>query len=975
MRFYLLAVVFLLMLLTIQIVKSQPFENGFEFPIAFFDTTSSPFLPANRPSPIGPESIVTISEEGHFLVGGERIRFFGMNLDSDANYPPYELADSIAARLAYLGVNIVRIHKLDQAWDGLSIFLDDSNTRTFDMEKVDRVDYFISRLKAHGVYVDMNLLVYRKFRPGDGVANANSIPAGASGVAFFDQQLIDLQKEYAEFLLGHVNPYTGIPLAEDPVLAIIEVVNENSLYECWYNNRFKPSWDGGVMLQRHLDQLDSMWTAFLREKYQTHTNLELAWQGAFCPETPMPDGGFEEQSAASPWQLQVISPAEAEFVIIEDENAPEGNHIGSVTITESASNNWAIKLGQNGFPVSPDSIYIFKFMSRADRVTSYTVAAQEAVSPYRPIQSKLISQNTDWRETIFTFKPTVEMRDVFLSVALGRSRDTFYFDDFRFFSTTGGGLQEGENLDSGTVAIIPYQSSALYTDQRVEDTSEFIAQVMLTYSDDMIEFLREDLGVNAAIDVMNWRYGPVDLLIQENCDLVDQHFYWDLPPSQNVSDDWYIHNQSMIAEPYNPVTAAIPYSLVEGKPYIISEFNHIFPNRYQCEGLPIMTAYLSYHNVDGMFIFQYNHSDNWSSDRIEGFHEVDANPVLLVQSMISSYAYRNNLISTSASPLSCQMSREDIYTWPKYFPANWGLLPYDRLLIFMRSLKLESLDADSSTDLTYIPIPSNEFQTDTGETTWDFDGMVSTVAPGYITITGFLDHYEGCEYGPVILEQGPEHASLTWMSLTEDQLVESQKSLLTFVTQAQNEGMSLEPLNPTQWWCDRSNGGWGNAPTQVRPEQISFAVTSSADSLRLIPLDSHGQPRYDDQRYYYRDANSRFYIDLDQYVDQTLWYGVELFFSSPSDSDGVLPTAFQLDGCYPNPFNNSTRVIFKLSSAQTLRLTVFDILGREVSHQYMYGKPGTNKVTIALENHSSGIYFCRFEGQNVSETLKMTLLQ
>ena len=39
-----------------------------------------------------------------------------------------------------------------------------------------------------------------------------------------------MEKEYARELLSHVNPYTGMSYLKDPVVAVVELNNEDALW-------------------------------------------------------------------------------------------------------------------------------------------------------------------------------------------------------------------------------------------------------------------------------------------------------------------------------------------------------------------------------------------------------------------------------------------------------------------------------------------------------------------------------------------------------------------------------------------------------------------------------------------------------------------------------------------------------------------------------------------------------------------------
>ena len=65
--------------------------------------------------------------------------------------------------MARFGINCVRFHHMDTTASPHGLLKDDR--RTMDPAQLDRLDYLISRLKANGIYADLNLHVGRNF-PG-----------------------------------------------------------------------------------------------------------------------------------------------------------------------------------------------------------------------------------------------------------------------------------------------------------------------------------------------------------------------------------------------------------------------------------------------------------------------------------------------------------------------------------------------------------------------------------------------------------------------------------------------------------------------------------------------------------------------------------------------------------------------------------------------------------------------------------------
>jgi hypothetical protein len=184
-------------------------------------------------APAGKHGFIKV-QDGHLATGdGQRIRFWGVNITDwskgSRQIPAKSDAGFLAATLARFGVNSVRFQFLDlDAPRGL-IKSGGDNTRTLDAEQLDREDFFIAELEKRGIYIDINLLVGRPFREGDGVQDAGMLRQGAKGTSLFDARLIELQKEYAQQLLGHLNPYTKLRYTEDPAVAIVEINNENAV--------------------------------------------------------------------------------------------------------------------------------------------------------------------------------------------------------------------------------------------------------------------------------------------------------------------------------------------------------------------------------------------------------------------------------------------------------------------------------------------------------------------------------------------------------------------------------------------------------------------------------------------------------------------------------------------------------------------------------------------------------------------------
>jgi hypothetical protein len=88
------------------------------------------------------------------------------------------------------------------------------------------------------------------------------------------------------------------------------------------------------------------------------------------------------------------------------------------------------------------------------------------------------------------------------------------------------------------------------------------------------------------------------------------------------------------------------------------------------------------------------------------------------------------------------------------------------------------------------------------------------------------------------------------------------------------------------------------------------------------------------------------------------------------------PGVFALEQNYPNPFNPSTDISYTLKNSGKVRLSVYDILGREVAVLINdIQTAGQHEVRFSASGLSSGIYFYKLQEANEVVTKKMLLLK
>ncbi|MBU0692225.1 T9SS type A sorting domain-containing protein [bacterium] len=125
------------------------------------------------------------------------------------------------------------------------------------------------------------------------------------------------------------------------------------------------------------------------------------------------------------------------------------------------------------------------------------------------------------------------------------------------------------------------------------------------------------------------------------------------------------------------------------------------------------------------------------------------------------------------------------------------------------------------------------------------------------------------------------------------------------------------------------------------------------------------------------DSEETFVMDIDCWGSpDTLYAGWDCIISSTDEPGLAAPTSYSLAQNFPNPFNSSTTISFSLPIAEMAKLSIFDILGRQVSVMD-FGRlnAGTHNIEFNAGSFASGVYFYKLETANYTATKKMLLMK
>ncbi len=218
--------------------------------------------PAGRHGRVGARDGRLVAEDG------TRMRFWGCNLVFGAAFPPPEDAPVLAERLARAGCNLVRVHHADSPHG--PAYFDYAQPRADGLplhaEHMARFDRLFAELRTRGLYLHLDLYTLRHFLPAEGAPEG--LRPGQKHVLMYDDRLQRLYFATVARLLDHRNPHTGLRYADDPAVAVVQLLNEQSMQ--W--------WDGPPSAPEFLDRLRGRWNRWLLHRYGGRAPLEAVWQ-------------------------------------------------------------------------------------------------------------------------------------------------------------------------------------------------------------------------------------------------------------------------------------------------------------------------------------------------------------------------------------------------------------------------------------------------------------------------------------------------------------------------------------------------------------------------------------------------------------------------------------------------------------------------------------------------------------------------
>ena len=232
----------------------------------------------------GESGFVRTTKDGGFVRGdGTPLRFWAVNTEVGRHpfiktpFGPAEAPDlrRHARFLAKRGVNMVRMHR--QLSPDLKA---NPNAAITDINAAERDGIWrtVAAMRSEGIYTTISPYWAGPMRFSSRWAVPGDPTQPAWGLLFFDPTLQAAYKAWLRQLLTPPNPYTGIPLAQDPSVALIQIQNEDSLL-FWTTDSIKGA-------QRAA--LEARFGDFLKRRHGSVARALDRWGNVAAPEERPP---------------------------------------------------------------------------------------------------------------------------------------------------------------------------------------------------------------------------------------------------------------------------------------------------------------------------------------------------------------------------------------------------------------------------------------------------------------------------------------------------------------------------------------------------------------------------------------------------------------------------------------------------------------------------------------------------------------
>jgi len=648
-----------------------------------------------------------------------------------------------------------------------------------------------------------------------------------------DTARFDAQKQYARQLLTHVNRYRRLRYADDPAVAIVEITNENSFF-MWGSEqtlRTLPPYYANI--------LQSKFNAWLQKRYSSDQKLRKAWSEGAEAMGPnlLANSSFQTSEPATSvpknWHLEQHSGCKASLSHMRY----KGKNALRIDIGKADDTEWHLQLNQRDFAVKAGKYYTVIFDAAADKLRRMSCGVSQAHSPWSNLGlSQQVELTDNWQTFRFGFVAKADDKNARISFSFGGSDVPIYLANVEFRSGGRVGLNKGESIKAGSVAL--YADSE--TPARTLDQMRFLAETEKAYFDDMRNFIKNDLRCKALV-TGTIVFGPLGLYTQMGMDFIDAHAYWQHPrfPGRPWdSGNWLIDQKPMTDYPAQATLFRLAAERLLGKPFTVSEYNHPAPLDSQAECVPMIASFAAAQDWDGIWLYTYSHSsDGWYRENLNSYFDIDTNPAKWGFMRAGAAIFRHAGISplTKFSSVTFTESSDILTPLAKLHrkhDRDIVTILYERSGItrenMLETQLTASFDNKGLVGMVDERCPQLDWSVENGK------GLYSARSQGAWVYTGHAKRLEKVANGQLSVTK-PEFAAVTITPLDKRPLNKSRKILITACGRCENTGMKFSE--------DRRTVGrnWGNPPVLIEAVEGTLSLNGKWTCQALAP---DGLPKY-----------------------------------------------------------------------------------------------------------------------------------
>ncbi|OAP39860.1 glycoside hydrolase [Sinorhizobium glycinis] len=418
-----------------------------------------------------------------------------------------------------------------------------------------------------------------------------------------------------------------------------------------------------------------------------------------------------------------------------------------------------------------------------------------------------------------------------------------------------GELEDDERLEAGTVRLPPDR----YADSpRMRDLQAFFTDLERTSATRMSKVLR-DLGYRGLISTYNNWPTVQTALSRRDLEAVTMNTYHDWVGGYAPGSA--LLQVSSIADGANYLRM-IAAARWLGKPFVVSEYDHLFWNRYRYEAGVVMPAYASLQGWEvlcrhghGPIVLAYG--EPYPHKRAMLPYAIALDPVARAGETLAALLYRRGDAATSGINIPFAVrgeedlgedmqAREPERLTELALIGGIGLVPADRVddavgVAQPRTHGAEEILA-ALRDSGSLP---QDNQTDTGRGIYESDTgqilldrragqlRVSTLAT---EAAAFSSLREPIDLGVLRIEQADGNGLVALSALDRRPLLaHSRRMLLIFATDAQNSGMIFRDSE------EKVIEDFGSLPVLVRKSYVDLALSRTAAKWKVSPVGLDGR--------------------------------------------------------------------------------------------------------------------------------------